>query len=422
MPLVDVVDDIGRRGVDGSGVCRHEGGDECRDEQTKKSDRDELTHRERQDKLKVDVSPHRVELVGEEDERQHRKARNQHISRYEQDQADESAHLSGFPRCAGRQYTLHVVVRGRSGGTLERAFKKHHHEENAEHREAVLRNCEIRRLHHARPVEAEFPPEPDAVPAIRHHRGQHIRRHLVDGDHPHPDTRDRHDDELKDLRKHDTEHATLYYIERCYSGNEEAPQVDVGLRIGRELPREKGCSKLPDANKAGSEEAKHIENREEDDYEVRELSTASIAKPELDPFRAGHHARSSQPDRQEYHQEYLIEYRPQPWYPDALQPIYEEQIHHPHRTADVKHAGGVRKSQRIPGDAIATEEVIIETSGCAFRNPEADPECQGDVRRDNTEIDWVEIHYSPITLLPAELLCCQADCKMLSNQARRSRS
>jgi hypothetical protein len=110
-----------------------------------------------------------------------------------------------------------------------------------------------------------------------------------------------------------------------------------------------------------------------DDAQVRERRAAVVAEARLHPLRAGQDVRAPQPRAHEHHQEDLVERRPDPRQPDALEAVEEEHIDQPHRAADVEHARGVRDAEQYQGSSFAAEKVGVEVLDPAPGNPQAEP-------------------------------------------------
>ncbi|MCK7538314.1 MAG: hypothetical protein MZV63_48865 [Marinilabiliales bacterium] len=70
--------------------------------------------------------------------------------------------------------------------------------------------------------------------------------------------------------------------------------------------------------------------------------------------------------REIYHQEYLVEDRPHPGYPDTLHAVDRKPVYQKHGAGYVKHAGGVGDTQEIPWQAVAAEEIGLDVFRCPF--------------------------------------------------------
>src|SRR5690606_30981173 len=92
------------------------------------------------------------------------------------------------------------------------------------------------------------------------------------------------------------------------------------------------------------------------------------------------------------HQEDLVEYGPEPRYPDALEAIDEEEVHHPHRPADVEHTRSVGQPEHVPRQLISSQEVVANASGSPPRDPEPDGDRRQNVDPNDEQVDEVERH------------------------------
>ena len=158
------------------------------------------------------------------------------------------------------------------------------------------------------------------------------------------------------------------------------------------MPRQEDRRELADADERVGEKADDVEQREHDDAQMREPRAASVAESEADPLGASHDSGPPEPDRQEHHEENLIEDGPEPRNPDALEPVDEEQVDQPHGPADVEHAGRVGDAEQVPRDLIAAEEVAAQAGRRALGDPEAEQERGRDVGADDEDVDRVDVH------------------------------
>ena len=137
------------------------------------------------------------------------------------------------------------------------------------------------------------------------------------------------------------------------------------------MPRKKCCGKFSDAFEAVREETDDAEEGVNDNDDVCQLGASPLAEACLNPLGAGHHNGPPQPGREVNHQEYLVESRPQPRDPDALQSIDAHPVDQQHGAADVEHTRGVRDPEHIPRHDIPTEEVRFDIFRRAMRHPVA---------------------------------------------------
>ena len=126
--------------------------------------------------------------------------------------------------------------------------------------------------------------------------------------------------------------------------------------------------------------------------DVGELRSLARAKPGLDPFCAGHHARAPQPDREEHHEEDLVEHRPEPGEPDLFETVNKQDVDQPHGSGDIEHARSVGDAEHPPRERIASEEVGIDVLDRSPGHEEAQNDDDGEVEKDDREIDDVDFH------------------------------
>ncbi len=163
-------------------------------------------------------------------------------------------------------------------------------------------------------------------------RAKRSRRHFRHRDDAHRKRRNRQNAELDHLGKHHADHAALDHVDR------RDRDQDHRVLVRREMPGQERRREFTDAFESVAEEADDADERIDNNDQVRELRAAAGAETRLDPLGAGHHVRSPEPRRQIHHQEDLVESRPQPRDPDALQSIDEHPVDQQHGAADVEHA------------------------------------------------------------------------------------
>jgi hypothetical protein len=369
---VDVVDEVGRRRVQGRRERRHEGREQSRDDQPEHAGRRELADRRRQDAVVVGSARRDDAEVVEIGDRKHGEAGDQQVTDRHQHDRHEAAHQRRLARRARGEDLLHVVVGGGAGGADQDALEQHHHHESAEQRETVARDLLVERGEVAGPVEVEGPGEEGRVPAGRHERVDRRRVDALDGDDGDDHRDDRHQDELQHVGPDDAEHAAEHGVDHRQGGEGDA--VDIGDVRGRDVegdvgrdggPGQENPDELADAHESVGQEPEHAQHREADHDELRELSAGPAAEARLDPLGAGQRVRAAQPARQVDHQEDLVENRPDPRDPDALQPVHDAERDEPHRPGDVVHVGGVGEAEHVPGHALVGEVVGLQAAGGA---------------------------------------------------------
>ena len=100
---IDVVDDVGRRGVHRRGKVRHEGREQARHQYAEKSWRYKLGERIGQHLLEVHIDAHVADLGTVKDERQDGETSHHEVTRNVEYDIDDRAHLAGFARVAGER-------------------------------------------------------------------------------------------------------------------------------------------------------------------------------------------------------------------------------------------------------------------------------------------------------------------------------
>ena len=214
-----------------------------------------------------------------------------------------------------------------------------------------------------------------------HEARQRSGRHFRHGDDAHRKRSDRQNAELDHLGDHHADHAALDHVNRGDGDQDHC------VLIGRKMPGQECRRKLPDAFESIGEEADDADERVDHNDQVRKLRAASGAETRLDPLRAGHHVRSPEPCRQINHQEDLVESRPQPRDPDALQSVDEHPVHQQHGSADIEHAGRIRDAEHVPRHGVAAEEVGLHVARGAVGNPVSDKYGRTQVGDDDGNID-----------------------------------
>ena len=86
---------------------------------------------------------------------------------------------------------------------------------------------------------------------------------------------------------------------------------------------------------------------------MRQRSPFSTPEASLYPFGPRQHIAPSKPHRQIDHQEYLVEHRPQPRNPQALEPVGKSPIDHQHGSGNVEHARRIGQSEHIERERFA---------------------------------------------------------------------
>jgi len=156
------------------------------------------------------------------------------------------------------------------------------------------------------------------------------------------------------------------------------------------VPRKERHGELANSFEPVGEETNDAEERIDHDDNMRELRPAAFPESRLNPLRAGHHIGTPQPTRQVHHQENLVESRPQPGDPNALQAVDEHPVNQQHGAADVEHSRGIGDAQDVPRHNVATEEVRSNIARCAVRNPIADQNGCYEVGHDDGDVDAVQ--------------------------------
>ena len=194
------------------------------------------------------------------------------------------------------------------------------------------------------------------MPAGGNHFVQHVRGDLDHGDDADGDGGNGQDAELDDLGKHHAEHAALDNVER-----RDAHQ-DPRIGVIREMPRQELAGELADAFGRVGQEPDHTHQRKHHHDDVRRRGAGVFAEPGLDPFRPGHHVRTPQPDGHIDHQKNLVEGRPKPRQPGPFHSIRGRHINQPHGSGDIEHARRIRNAQHVPGQLVATQEIVTSCS------------------------------------------------------------
>ena len=118
----------------------------------------------------------------------------------------------------------------------------------------------------------------------------------------------------------------------------------------------------------------------------------SQAETGSQPFGAGIGIGSSQPFAQVHHVEDLVEYRPQPGYPDTFNAVHKTKCHHPHSAADIKHIRGITHTQHIPGKFFTSHQVAFLIGPRFFPEKPAQHQHRDQVGNNNTDIDQGQFH------------------------------
>ena len=225
---------------------------------------------------------------------------------------------------------------------------------------------------------------------------------MLHGDDGHDHRGDRHDGELQDVGPHDAEHAAEHRVDRGDRRERDAVEIrhvtgrDVEWHVRRDLrPRQEGLDEDADADEAVGEESEHAQHGEADHDVLRELAAEAGAEAGLDPLGAGEHVRAAQPGREVDHQEHLVEHRPQPRNPDALQAVHDAERDEPHRAGDVEHAGRVRQAQHVPGEGLAGEVVRFDALRSTAARDQADRDGRQHVQAYDGQVDGLHARRSP---------------------------
>jgi hypothetical protein len=125
---------------------------------------------------------------------------------------------------------------------------------------------------------------------------------------------------------------------------------------------------------------------------MRQPPPQLITKTHPNPLRARQHVRPAQPRRQIDHQKDLVEHRPQPGHPNALQPINERQGHHPHRPRNVEHPRRVRQTQHVPRKRLASEKVGFHAPRRPPPQGQSNDHHRQQVKPNNDQIDTMQCH------------------------------
>ena len=136
--LVDVVDEVRRRGVDRGRKVRHEGGQQAGDEEAQQAHGHKPAQRIGKHQFKIHVGAHGADVVAEEHGRQHGEPDDEEVARKGEYDVYPRAHHGGFARRLCREHALHIVVRRRACGGDQHALEEQHHDEEAEEAVAVL--------------------------------------------------------------------------------------------------------------------------------------------------------------------------------------------------------------------------------------------------------------------------------------------
>ena len=231
-----------------------------------------------------------------------------------------------------------------------------------------------------------MPAEEDLFPAGRDHAAQSFGRDPRDGDKSDRQRRDRQNTELQHLGDDHAEHAALHYVE-----GGDAHQ-DQRIYVGGKVPRQEIHREFADALEAVSEKSDHTDQRVDHHDHMRKFRAASGPEPRADPFGAGGHVGAAQPRGKINHQEDLVEDRPQPRDPNALQPVNEHQVDQPHGPGDIEHAGGVGDAQEVPGQDVAAQVVRLGVARGTVRDPIAEQHGRRHVDHDDRDIDRMQFH------------------------------
>ena len=358
--LVNVIDEVGRRGIDCGRKVGHEGRQQAGDQEAQQSDGDVSAQHHRQHPLKIQISAHAVQLGTQKGRCQHGQADDEEVAGRGEHDVDPGAHHRGFAGILAGEHALHIVVGSRSGGRNQQALEEQHHHEEAEELILVCRDLGRGRGQKGRPVQAEVPAEEEIVPAGGHHFVQGIGGHLHHGDDAHGKTGDGQNEELNNFCNDDADHAALDHIDRRDGDQNQR------ILVRREMEGQELRGKLADALEAVCKEADDADKGVEHNNDVRKLRAQAGAEAGLDPLRAGHHLGAAQPRGEIDHQEDLVEGRPEPWNPHALQAVDEHPVHQQHGAADVEHARCIGDAQQIPGHLVAAQEVVLHTLRGAF--------------------------------------------------------
>ena len=231
-----------------------------------------------------------------------------------------------------------------------------------------------------------MPPEENVFPSGGDHRVEHPGGDGIHRDDSHRERGDRQDDELEEFRDDDAHHPSLHGVDR-----REAHEYDC-VGIGGPVPGEEYLREFPDPLEPVRKESDHAHEGENHDDDMGELGPGARPEPGLDPFRSRHHLRPPEPDGQIDHQEYLVEHRPDPGEPHALQPVDEQDVDKPHGAGDVKHPGSIRHAEHPPGERIRAEEIGVDVLDRPPGDKETDDDHEDEIRYDDADIDQVYFH------------------------------
>src|SRR5271157_5406905 len=365
--LVDIVDEVGRGGVYGRGEVGHICSQQTGDQHTEQTGGHEPPERVGKNALEIHVGAHAANLVAEEDQGQDGEPGNQEITREGEHDVHPATHHGGFAGVLAGKDALHVVVWRGARGADQDALEEEHHDEETEEPVAVLGDSRISRGHQMGPVHVEVPAkEEDVVPA----RGDEVLERaggdLHHGDDAHREGRDGKDAELQHFRDYDAEHPAFDDV-KGGDGDEQE-----GVLIDAEVPGQEGGGEFADALEAVGEETDDADEGVNDHDDVGKLRAAALAEARLDPFRASHHIRAPQPRGHIDHEEYLVERRPEPRNPDALESVHKHPVDKQHGAADIEHPRSVGNAKDVPGHDIAAQEVGLDVARGAMGNPVAD--------------------------------------------------
>ena len=163
-------------------------------------------------------------------------------------------------------------------------------------------------------------------------------------------------------------------------------------------------------DKSVCQKTQHTDDGEQNDDHVGEPAAPVTAEAGLDPFGARQHVRPAQPGRKVHSEEDLVEDRPEPRNPDALQAVDEAQGYQPHGAGYVEHPGGIGEPEHVPGQCFASLVVTRQVLAGAPLEIQADGDGRQQVKADNQQVDCLQLHclfHHPPASLVARLFLCR---------------
>src|SRR5215831_15887107 len=238
--LIDVVDEVRRRGVNRGRKIRHIGRQQSGNQKPEQSRGNEASESFRKNALKIHVCSHGTNGVAEEHQCKHSKARDQEVTWEGQYHVDPTTHHGSLSRILAGEHTLHVVVGSGPRRADQNSLEQQHHYEKAEESIVIFGNLGVSRGNQHGPVHVQMPADKNIVPSGGNETVEHARRNFHHGDDANRKGCYRQNAELHDLRDHNAEHSTFDHIK---GGDGDQDQR---IFVCAEVPGEEGCCELSD--------------------------------------------------------------------------------------------------------------------------------------------------------------------------------